>query len=161
MPEASDNTETPMPALNARRVFQLGLFGVVVVSFVGYFVGIGPIPQSQLSQGPLGAVPVAASEGAPPAVAYAQMDARHDGPNRAWRTSLNHLVFDNVDPATSEVASVEMKQAALVQREARRAYNGAPPTVPHTIDQRSSAVCVACHQEGLRAEGVQIGRAHV
>ena len=155
MPDVPDNSETPAPASNVRRAFQLALFGVVVVSFVGFFVGIGnPIPQSQLSQRPIGVIPDTASEDAPSAVAYAQMDASLFGPNRAWRTSLDRLVLESADPSMSEVASAEMKQTALARRDARRAYSGAPPTVPHTIDQSSSAVCIACHQEGLRAEGV-------
>jgi len=154
-------TETPgkpgpvADAPNTRRAVQLALFGVVALSFVGFFVGIGnPIPQSQISQGAHGAGPAPANEDAPPAVAYAQMDALATGPNRAWRTSLDRLVSQSADPFTLEIPSAEMKLLALAKRENRRAYNGAPPTVPHAIDHRSDAACLACHQEGFVAEGV-------
>ena len=35
----------------------------------------------------------------------------------------------------------------------RRAYDGAPPTVPHPVDQLDYPSCVACHAEGLMVEG--------
>ncbi|MEQ9617095.1 MAG: hypothetical protein RLN60_03575 [Phycisphaerales bacterium] len=155
MPDTLTTGQETAPAPHGPRAAQLALFGVVVLSFVGFFVGIGnPIPQSQLSQGSPGAGLSPANEDAPPAVAYAHMDVKLNGPNRAWRTSLDHLVLENENQFAIEIASPETKRAALAERETRRAYNGAPPTVPHTIDQSSSVVCVACHREGLRAEGV-------
>jgi cytochrome c-type protein NapB len=41
------------------------------------------------------------------------------------------------------------RSAALRQRETRRAFDGAPPVVPHPINQESSAACLACHGPGL------------
>ena len=37
----------------------------------------------------------------------------------------------------------------LQDRAHNRAYDGAPPTVPHPIDQLSSESCLACHEHGL------------
>jgi nitrate reductase (cytochrome), electron transfer subunit len=38
---------------------------------------------------------------------------------------------------------------ALAERAGRRAYDGAPPVVPHPVAQQSAAACLACHGPGL------------
>jgi nitrate reductase (cytochrome), electron transfer subunit len=42
------------------------------------------------------------------------------------------------------------RQAALARRAVRRAYDGAPPTVPHPVDERAVPNCSVCHQDGAR-----------
>jgi len=52
------------------------------------------------------------------------------------------------------VRSPEATAAALQQRGERRAYDGAPPTIPHPIDQGgSSGDCLACHASGVKVQG--------
>ena len=34
-----------------------------------------------------------------------------------------------------------------------RAYEGAPPTIPHAVDQASAGECMACHEDGLAIRG--------
>lgn len=41
------------------------------------------------------------------------------------------------------------RQRAVQQRAGRRAFDGAPPVVPHPIDAASSANCRVCHAQGL------------
>lgn len=41
------------------------------------------------------------------------------------------------------------KNFALELRQLNRAFNGAPPTVPHSINQMSSDSCMLCHGQGL------------
>lgn len=54
------------------------------------------------------------------------------------------------DPWTpSDLARSE----ALARRGERRAYEGAPPTVPHPIDQGAYPNCTACHAEGMVLAG--------
>ena len=43
-----------------------------------------------------------------------------------------------------------MKLAALADRARNRAYDGAPPTIPHPVEAQSAASCLACHGEGLK-----------
>ena len=43
-----------------------------------------------------------------------------------------------------------MKLAALADRAENRAYDGAPPTIPHPVEALSAASCLACHGEGLK-----------
>lgn len=62
-------------------------------------------------------------------------------------------------PATAEVTiSINEKQAALAQRQRNRAYNGAPPTVTHPIDQMTTEACFACHSHGAKVENFRIPR---
>ncbi|MBA2661018.1 MAG: hypothetical protein H0U74_01890 [Bradymonadaceae bacterium] len=44
-------------------------------------------------------------------------------------------------------------EAALAARSERRAYAGAPPTIPHPVRQTGAVECMACHSEGLVIDG--------
>lgn len=41
-------------------------------------------------------------------------------------------------------------QATLAARMQRRAYDGAPPTIPHPVRQQDFPNCLTCHGEGMR-----------
>lgn len=45
------------------------------------------------------------------------------------------------------------REAALAARAARRAYDGAPPTIPHPIRQDSAPECLTCHDAGMQLRG--------
>lgn len=87
---------------------------------------------------------------APAARSYTELREGRRGPNAAWRPALSQLVYDTPEaPADLGERDAE-KAASLALRAERRAYDGAPPQIPHVIDQQSSASCVACHTSGLR-----------
>ena len=44
----------------------------------------------------------------------------------------------------------EMKLGTLADRAKNRAFDGAPPTIPHPVETQSVASCLACHGEGLK-----------
>jgi cytochrome c-type protein NapB len=120
------------------------------VAAVGYFVGIvgngsspgdGGLP-SQERPAPPGDVL--------PAVAYAELREARRGPNRDWTSRLKTLVQPAPPVAPEDPPDPEVKQETLRQRESRRAYNGAPPVVPHDIDQLTSAACLSCHESAVR-----------
>jgi cytochrome c-type protein NapB len=50
-------------------------------------------------------------------------------------------------------ATPKQKAAALAARAEGRAYNGAPPVIPHGVDARSSGACLTCHAKGARVNG--------
>ncbi len=54
-------------------------------------------------------------------------------------------------PASADVK--EKREEALAARASRRAYDGAPPRIPHQVDQRSAPDCLYCHSEGLALAG--------
>ncbi|MGH1342547.1 MAG: hypothetical protein ACRBN8_13385 [Nannocystales bacterium] len=41
------------------------------------------------------------------------------------------------------------REGWLLERAERRAFDGAPPVVPHAITERSSAACLTCHADGM------------
>jgi nitrate reductase (cytochrome), electron transfer subunit len=72
-----------------------------------------------------------------------------DGPNANWQSHIGHLVQPVVPPGTLTNVSDQLRALAREQRALRRAYDGAPPLVPHPITQDSAASCLACHGPGL------------
>jgi cytochrome c-type protein NapB len=69
---------------------------------------------------------------------------RHGG-NLVAMESQRPSVYDPV-PAVDD----QTRAAALAQRATRRAYNGAPPVIPHAIDQGEYPNCATCHERGMR-----------
>lgn len=92
-----------------------------------------------------------------PATDYSDM---HDATMKraaSIRTSLTDLKW-GFDPLAEVKISPEQKQFALARRSQNRAFNGAPPTVPHTVDQMSTQSCMACHGEGFKSETLRISK---
>lgn len=77
---------------------------------------------------------------------------------RSTRTNLTALPRpQSVYPTLPDIQiAAGQKQEALRQRGENRAFNGAPPTVPHPIQQRSDQSCLACHQHGVKMETLRI-----
>lgn len=98
---------------------------------------------------PLGSPVTVGDAGVPVIVAYAQLPEAGYQANAGWRSAMSSFL----EPAQDWFAPVETNAAwrakALAERAARRAFDGAPPTVPHPMDQTSSQSCLLCHGEGL------------
>lgn len=118
------------------------------VALAGYLRGITEKPA--VTRPPLRTA-FSSSREAPPAVPYSELANASIRPNAGWSSRLETLrdtrpgIFDTV------VRTDSLKQEALRERAARRAFDGAPPTVPHPIDQQSAASCLACHGTGWKA----------
>lgn len=90
-----------------------------------------------------------ATGSAPRAVGYSETPANLS-PNRDFRVTLETL------PPPEKITSRkkfphytdEEKLEALAQRAERRAFDGAPPVVPHPITQLGNESCLRCHGEG-------------
>ena len=79
------------------------------------------------------------------AVTYEQLSEVSRGPNSMWENSFSKLNSDIGDlPSDVDV------DAQRASRQARRAYEGAPPVVPHPVVQTDSTSCLLCHQEATR-----------
>ena len=126
-----------------------GIIALVAVS--GYFVGLRQTNSAIAMTRAVAVVKhdthrdLTGATNVPVAVRYIDQDWSRDGPNAQWRNSL----VDFQQPAAAAPAGaapvpMEVKLAALQARASRRAYDGAPPTVPHPIMQDSSAACLAC-----------------
>ncbi len=78
--------------------------------------------------------------------------------NEQDRFAVDPLILKQAALATSADVSIspEQKQEALQQRKKNRAYNGAPPTVTHPIDQMTAEACIACHAIGAKTANFRI-----
>jgi nitrate reductase (cytochrome), electron transfer subunit len=146
--------------IHARKLAVVAALVAFTTGVSGYFMGLlqtdrvaeerrsAEIPNSKAE---LLVAPSAAS--APEAPRYADLRDRTRQPNHAWRSSLADLSPTPAFTAATPPLSAVERDALLARRTARRAYTGAPPTVPHPIDQRSSASCLACHGTPTRIAG--------
>jgi nitrate reductase (cytochrome), electron transfer subunit len=136
-------------------------FVVASLAVVGYFTGL-QAPMRVTSPSTMGndnddreVSPAALGVGVLPATHYKDMAAVTR--DRRTQTQLTSLK-SSVDPLAEIQIDPQDKLAALYQRKQNRAFNGAPPTVPHPIEQQSDASCVACHQEGAMTQTLRIPR---
>jgi len=137
---------------HGRRALHLVLVAVIAAAFIGYFIGIDygvPKPDFPAQDGQPTEVTV--DRQVIPATGYSALPAMDIGPNRNWSSDLRKLKWSA--PELNDVLPKPGPQAtaaALEQRAERRAYNGAPPVIPHAVNELSADNCLACHGEGLK-----------
>jgi cytochrome c-type protein NapB len=131
-----------------KRVWHIVAAAAVAVAAAGYFTGTREISEGGAP------VPPGAPAASAPVPSYAEMGAVRRGAN------ANHYAgaFDALQIPDSELMEpVEPTEAdrarALAARAGRRAYNGAPPTIPHDIAQKGFPDCLVCHERGARIAG--------
>ena len=67
----------------------------------------------------------------------------------AWQKSVAIAAAASAPiSAPAETAGTSIEKT-LIERAARRAYDGAPPVVPHPIRASGAAECLACHAKGF------------
>jgi cytochrome c-type protein NapB len=141
----------------------------------GYFMGLRQTasliaPQRQAEPAAMVEVHGSAIEEEKPAAAapgvvdYARLKEVNYKPNAEWSNDVRNLLQPGIDllTATNKASAQELETARL-QRGVNRAFGGAPPTVPHPIDQASSAACLACHENGAKIKdrfAAKISHAH-
>lgn len=141
------------------RITPLIAFIIVSLAVVGYFTGLqAPMPSdandpASTNADKLFEPPPAENTNVIPAAEYlaiGELNARRASRNRLTnlQSNIDRLAKVNIKPGD--------KLAALARRDRNRAYNGAPPTIPHPIEQRSDASCVACHQQGAKTATLRI-----
>jgi hypothetical protein len=86
-----------------------------------------------------------------PAPSYKQIDSQRHGVNNGWRSEFSKLVQNNPGLFDRVVRTPEMKSEALNDRLRTRAFDGAPPAIPHPVDQRTAESCLACLDGKLHA----------
>lgn len=119
-------------------------------SIVGFFVGTRPLPTPKLLDRNDKPQIV---KGAIPSVPYAELRFRRFGPNAEVSSDLQRLRCEIPNLLDKVERSIEQLDDALAERAENRAYDGAPPVIPHAIDQQRCAACLACHATGIRVAG--------
>ncbi len=132
------------------RGLQVGFVAAVAVAIVGLVSGVESSGRQAASYREQRPAPANAAE----ARSYRDMRTRDYGPNAAqapgWWNALRGPALDLFVPV---VQSAEDRARALEARAGRRAYDGAPPTIPHAVDQLGVPACLACHADGARVAG--------
>jgi nitrate reductase (cytochrome), electron transfer subunit len=141
-----------------KKAIVVGVAILVTASVSGYFMGLRQIASvvshSRLPAAELEAEPEESELAfwrVPKAVDYALLPHSNHRLNVEWQNHLDTLESVADAPPSSPPSEAEREQARLA-RATNRAYDGAPPTIPHPIEQVSSASCLACHGEGLRVK---------
>lgn len=126
----------------------MGLAAAFTVAGIGFLTGTRspPPPERPAVQ------PGPAGDGVAPT--YSGLREVKRGPNAAQYASglvsLEQAVEQQPEPL---VQMAEDRRRALEARRSHRAYEGAPPTIPHAIDQQELPACLACHARGLVLAG--------
>jgi len=127
------------------KLLAIGASCVVAVALVGMLVGFGhPAP----AWTPTVEVPVDNLTAALPAVIYREMNGKARGPNRSYTSNLATLIGHGPDLMEPVAFDAKARAEAVARRASRRAYSGAPPTIPHPVDANDVTSCYQCHGEG-------------
>lgn len=143
------------------RLSTVFLSVVIALAVMGYFVGLSdgvPKPDG-LRDSPLYTLesgPTAADDAKLiQAVSYADVPRTPMGPTMTWRSRGAAIPASPYDLYTKIEPSEAEKEASGKLRASRRAFNGAPPVVPHPIENTNDAACYACHSSGMKMAGLK------
>jgi nitrate reductase (cytochrome), electron transfer subunit len=133
-----------------QRLGHMALAVTIGVSVAGFLIGARELPERRRS--------VVATEesgaaraGLPPVVVeYLKMSKVTRGPNSNWTQSLPTHQDDPTRLFGDQSATDQQRAAAVAIRGELRAFSGAPPVVPHAIDERNAQACLACHGAGFK-----------
>lgn len=136
------------PAADTGRAARVVVAVALGVAFTGYAVGLAQVSSAAR---PAPAASAAAPAHADVAPLWSQLASARRGPNAALRTRVPDASRPgrDADPAPAD-ADPAARQRSLARRAERRAYDGAPPVIPHPVDARTVTACLACHEHGLR-----------
>ena len=169
------------PNQPSRIAFLVGAL-ITFTAIVGYFVGLqspmNPFEKTARVQGlshdaRMTRTNAAKDVGSIPATDYSQMGLAvrtNAAPSTmAVKDSLSQFAnptlpqFSMTEQAAMDSGldnkfSIAEKRLALAMRAKNRAFNGAPPTVPHPMTEMSAESCVACHSQGTQTATLRMPR---
>lgn len=133
-----------------KRLFYVGSVIVLSMAVAGLISGTRPPPRESIINGS------AATNGADPALSYSEMRSGRRGPGAgmyehafSWLRGRGPGLVELPPPTEEERAE------AISRRRERRAYAGAPPVIPHPIQEREATACLACHETGSVIAGLR------
>lgn len=138
------------PAPSHQKATAVVLAGVLILAVTGYFIGLRNISSLAASRdlASITDLPARSTQAGtvPDARDYENM--RHvPKANHAWTNTLKNLRPLN-ESALQLEPSFTLAAGADGSAQERRAYQGAPPLIPHSIDQTLVTSCLACHADG-------------
>jgi cytochrome c-type protein NapB len=122
------------------------MVGMLAVS--GFFMGMRQT-EHQVTRNQLTATEKSTASTAhiPAAPKYMEIVQTEWLANRDWKFTLANLPHAAAPPVGQSIASPAETAAAITRRKSLRAYDGAPPVIPHAIDTLKSSACTSCHGE--------------
>lgn len=149
-----------------QRYSTMILVCIICIAVVGYFVGLnGGVPKTaSISSAGLrpesmphsNGVGIRESSKVLAAMTYSSIPRTAMGPTESFRavpkplpTQASYDLFAEIKPNEAD------KVVSSRQRASRRAYNGAPPIIPHAVQNTSDAACYACHSNGMQMAGLK------
>lgn len=140
--------ETQKPGSPHRMAAMVGTIAIAV-ALVGFFTGLRD-PLRIVRPGGESFTLGHREDNVPVAVSYTELPEAGLSPNDQWESNLQTLISPRPDVRAPVVRTEAMKLEALADRASRRAFDGAPPVIPHPINsQYASMSCLACHRQGL------------
>ncbi len=140
-------TEDPQGGLMDGRAVRVVFVGLVVVATAGFFAGTRNAPDlhgyTESPDSTPGSVPTAVPQAEMESLRYGARIAQH-------AAALEAMGATGAEGDEREAPSPEERAASLAERAEHRAYDGAPPTIPHPIDTHGAPTCLSCHGEGAR-----------
>ena len=141
---------------STRKLAWIGGLVAFITGVSGFFMGLLQTSRQAADSRDRGSIwiestpsdtPPSSAASVPTAPRYLDLRSRELQPNRAWQPHTDQLPRAKfTDGQDLILSSIEQAQQRL-DRAARRAFDGAPPVVPHPIDPQSPASCLACHGE--------------
>lgn len=161
---AGDRRQADRRQSGSKRGAMLLAFGIMWAAITGYYVGLSSPMNPEVTDSHADTIelriewPSSDPTAVVPATSYADIAAAENSPNHDWTTRLATLKQDPYDPLAELEIDATQKPVSLADRDKLRAFNGAPPTIPHPIDQMTSRACFACHGEGLKAQSLRAAK---
>lgn len=139
----------PGPFTTQRRLLAMLAALVVAVSLIGFVTGLEPETYKAKRSARLQRVDPG---DVPPARTHAELESQPwgGGPEASGWSEGRALARREAEERWEIGESVD---AALGDRARRRAFDGAPPVVPHPVRPGGAPECVACHLEGFALAG--------
>lgn len=138
----------PTPPEWSRLVHVLIVGGAAVVMF---FLGTKHLEHDRSSKP--NAEPAREAKAAHPARSYEELKANPYKANPGSVGTLEALHATRPDITERVARQPERLTGTLTERASRRAFAGAPPTVPHPVKQRGDLDCLSCHRAGVEIAG--------
>lgn len=131
-----------------RKTLAVVFLMIATLAVSGFFMGIQQTKQ-QVTRDQILAeeIPMAATADIPNAPKYTEITTADWLANRDWEFTLADLPRAAAAAPDATPASAAEISAAIERRRSLRAYDGAPPVVPHAIDPLRSTACMTCHGE--------------
>lgn len=133
-----------------KSILAVLLIVVGIVSVSGFFMGMRQSTGAEGEMSPWRSAQVVAAEEQgvyPEAPLYKDIPTAEWKANKDWVNNLSNLPTKAMDRTARAHMDEHSIDLILAGRSDRRAFDGAPPTIPHAINFRDVRSCSACHSQ--------------